>query len=47
MCGDNEPNYESSDNCTYHDDEFGTWDVDTEYIHSIPGTAVYVGALVL
>ena len=43
MCGETEPNYESSDNCPYPDNDYGTWDVRSKYIYSKPDTVVYVG----
>ena len=43
MCGDAEPNIDPSIYCPYPEDEYGTWNVQTEFINSKPGVAVYVG----
>ena len=47
MCGDTEPNTDTSIYCPYPDDEHGTWTVQTEFINSKPGVAVYVGTSIL
>ena len=47
MCGDNEPHSGTSIYCPYPDVEHGTWTVQTEFINSKPGVAVYVGTSIL
>ena len=42
-CGDKEPYSDPSIYCPYPDDESGTWNIQTEFIHTNPGITVYVG----
>ena len=47
MCGDAEPNTDPSIYCPFPDDDYGTWVLQTEFIYSKPGVAVYVGTSIL